>query len=149
MSQDSQQREAGRLGQLGRRIAIGAYLVALFWVIGSGLVSAISQVFWPEQAQPTGKDCATGLRELYQEINLLMEQQARLPTEPLTTRYDEWDRRFAYYQNVCDDKAATMLNRYRHRAEIELERFKREMTPLAREVDALLTGLRTQPEQSP
>lgn len=135
----------------GRRIALGIYIVGLVYIIGVGLVSVIPQAFWPEKETDStrvAESCREGLGGLYMEVRQFVADAAAQPDSPPDDRakrsfFEDWDRRFAAYRERCDKKACTMLDRYRYRSELSLDRLQREDEKLARSVESVLPTLST------
>jgi len=124
-------------GRLGRRLVIGIYTIALSYLVIVGFASVIPQVFWPERDDTFDVDCADGLRILHDELD-----QVRLDclssnvvdAEALGETLESWDLRLNALLNRCDEDKVHLLNKYRHRVELNLQRYMREDAPLANQV---------------
>jgi hypothetical protein len=68
------------------------------------------------------------------------------PTE-LRSTLESWDRRLNALAKRCEEDQVQLLNQYRHRVELGLQRYMREDAPLANSVTEAL-GSKTEP-QSP
>lgn len=136
-------------GRIGRRLVIGIYAIALSYLVIVGFVSVIPQVFWPESDDTFDADCVEGLRILHGELD-----QVRLEylssnvsdTAALREAFESWDLRLSALRKRCDEEKVHLLNKYRHRVELNLQRYMREDAPLAREVADTLGSL---PDQEP
>jgi hypothetical protein len=124
-------------GGLGRRLAIGIYSVALVYLVVVGFASVIPQVFWPESDDSFVLDCADGLELLRHEVDQLrLTYMSTNETDPTAMRdtLRSWDLRLNALAKRCDEDQVHLLNRYRHRVELNLQRYMREDAPLANEV---------------
>jgi hypothetical protein len=122
---------------LGKRVAIAVYSVALAYLVIVGFASVIPQVFWPAADESFNLDCADGLQLLEHEINeLRLTYLAADQTDPKTLRdtLAAWDLRLNALAKRCDKDKVELLNRYRHRVELNLQRYMREDAPLAERV---------------
>lgn len=143
-SRRSRARGAGSR-RLGRRIAGGAVIVFLVYLIGVGVISVVPQVFWPEMAElDPAIGCEDGVRDLRTELlTFAGERVASAGGDPaaLEAYFDRWDLRHRALEPRCQGDghhAWTLLGRMRGRLESRLERFDAEEGALAREVDSTL-----------
>lgn len=121
-------------GGLGRRLAIAIYSIALAYLVIVGFASVIPQVFWPASDDSFDLDCTSGLALLRDEIDeLRLAFLAANVTDPTVLRETlaSWDLRLHALAERCDEDRVHLLNRYRYRTELSLERFMREDAPLA------------------
>jgi hypothetical protein len=140
--------EEKQRGRLGRRLAIAIYSVALVYLVIVGFASVIPQVFWPPSDESFDLECADGLDLLRREIDeLRLEYLATQETDPAPLRdaLESWDLRFNALAKRCDEEQVHLLNRYRHRVELNLQRYIREDAPLARRVSKALNSTSEQP----
>ena len=137
-------------GGLGRRLAIGIYSIALAYLVIVGFASVIPQVFWPDSDESFDLECGDGLQLLRHEVDEVrlayLETNETDPTE-LRSALASWDLRLNALAKRCDEDEVHLLNQYRHRVELGLERYMREDAPLANSVTEAL-GSNTEP-QSP
>lgn len=129
-------------GGLGRRLAIGIYSVALAYLVIVGFASVIPQVFWPESDDSFDLDCGDGLELLRHEVDeLRLAYVSSNETDPAMLRktLESWDLRLNALAKRCDEDQVHLLNRYRHRVELNLQRYMREDAPLAEQVSDTLT----------
>ena len=129
-------------GGLGRRLAIGIYSVALAYLVIVGFASVIPQVFWPESDDSFDLDCGNGLELLRHEVDeLRLAYVSSNETDPTMLRktLESWDLRLNALAKRCDEDQVHLLNRYRHRVELNLQRYMREDAPLAEQVSDTLT----------
>lgn len=129
--------EKKQRGGLGRWLAIGLYSTALIYLVIVGFASVIPQVFWPKSDDSFTLDCAEGLERLRDEVDEL--RLAYLATNetnpaPLREALESWDLRLNALAKRCDEDQVHLLNRYRHRVELDLQRYMREDAPLAERV---------------
>lgn len=128
-------------GGLGRRLAIGIYSIALAYLVIVGFASVIPQVFWPESDESFDLECADGLQLLRHEVDELRLAYTSLnktdPTE-LRSALKSWDLRLNALAKRCDKDQVHLLNQYRHRVELDLQRYMREDAPLANRVSEAL-----------
>lgn len=144
-------------GGLGRRLAVAIYSIALGYLVVVGFASVIPQVFWPKSDDSFDLSCGDGLQALYHEIDEL--RLAYLSTNEtdataLSSALKTWDRRLNALAKRCDEDQVHLLNQYRHRVELGLQRYMREDAPLANRVsEAMGSVSNTQspvnPEPSP
>jgi hypothetical protein len=144
-------------GGLGRWLAIGIYSTALIYLVIVGFASVIPQVFWPASDDSFDLECSDGLQLLRHEVDEL--RIAYLTTnetdeQPLERALSAWDLRLNALAKRCDEEQVHLLNQYRHRVELGLQRYIREDAPLANRVsDALgpkpATPSPDTPESSP
>ena len=129
--------EEKQRGGLGRRLAIAIYTVALVYLVVVGFASVIPQVFWPESDDSFDMDCADGLELLRHEVDTLrLEYVSNNETDPTAMRETlrSWDLRLNALAKRCDKDQVHLLNRYRYRVELNLQRYMREDAPLADKV---------------
>lgn len=128
-------------GGLGRRLAIGIYSIALTYLVIVGLVSVIPQVFWPESDESFDLECADGLQLLRHEVDEVrlayLETNETDPTD-LASALESWDLRLNALAKRCEGDQVHLLNHYRHRVELGLQRYMREDAPLANRVTEAL-----------
>ncbi len=145
-------------GGLGRWLAIGIYSIALAYLVIVGFGSVIPQVFWPERDASFDLECADGLQLLRHEVDeLRLAYLATNATDEsaLQKSLEAWDLRLNELSTRCDEDHVHLLNQYRHRVELGLQRYIREDAPLANRVtEALGSRSATQspqnnPEPSP
>ncbi|NNE18625.1 MAG: hypothetical protein HKN10_09125 [Myxococcales bacterium] len=137
-------------GGLGRRLAIGIYSIALAYLVIVGFASVIPQVFWPESDASFDLDCSDGLQLLRHEVDeLRLAYLAKNATDETTLQksLEAWDLRLNELAKRCDEDHVHLLNQYRYRVELGLQRYIREDAPLANRVTEAL-GSRPVP-QSP
>jgi len=128
-------------GRFGRRFVIGIYAIAFSYLVVVGFASVIPQVFWPETDDSFDANCADGLRILHEEVD-----QVRLDylssnvvdAAALREKLEAWDLRLNALRNRCDEDKVHLLNKYRHRVELNLQRYMREDAPLANQVAEIL-----------
>ena len=121
-------------GGIGRWLAIGFYVTALAYLIIVGFASVIPQVFWPTRDNAYVLDCNDGLELLRHEIDELRLRYLRTnETDPTMLReaLRSWDLRLNALAERCSVERVRLLERYRHRVELKLERYMREDAPLA------------------
>jgi hypothetical protein len=137
---------------LGRPVAIAIYSVALGYMVIVGFASVIPQVFWPESDETFDLECADGLELLRHEVDEI--RLAYLATNntdlvPLRDALESWDLRLNALAKRCDEDEVRLLERYRHRVELNLQRYVREDAPLAERVsDTLDSTADTPPTQA-
>lgn len=128
-------------GGLGRRLAIGIYSVALVYLVIVGFASVIPQVFWPASDDSFDLECADGLQLLRHEVDELrlayLATNATDETE-LQKALESWDLRLNALAKRCEKDQVHLLNQYRHRVELGLQRYMREDAPLANRVSGAL-----------
>ena len=124
-------------GGIGRRLAIAIYAIALAYLVVVGFASVIPQVFWPKSDESFDLDCADGLELLRHEVDeLRLAYLSTNETDPtaMTSALQSWDLRLNALAKRCDRSQVDLLNRYRHRVELNLQRYMREDAPLAERV---------------
>ena len=129
--------EEKQRGGLGRRLVIAIYAIALAYLVVVGFTSVIPQVFWPESDESFDLDCADGLELLRHEVDeLRLAYITTNETDPAAMRsaLESWDLRLNALAKRCDEDQVHLLNRYRHRVELNLQRYMREDAPLAEKV---------------
>ncbi|UCH30222.1 MAG: hypothetical protein JSV06_04130 [Myxococcales bacterium] len=129
--------EQKQRGGLGRRLAIGIYSIALAYLVIVGFASVIPQVFWPESDDSFDLECADGLELLRHEVDeVRLAYLSTNETDPSALRetLKSWDLRLNALAKRCDEDQVHLLNRYRHRVELNLQRYMREDAPLAERV---------------
>jgi hypothetical protein len=128
-------------GGLGRRLAIGIYSVALVYLVVVGFASVIPQVFWPKSDESFDLECSDGLQLLRHEVDELrlayLSTNATDETE-LRKALESWDLRLNALAKRCDEDQVHLLNQYRHRVELGVQRYMREDAPLANRVSEAL-----------
>ena len=140
-------------GGLGRRLAVGIYSIALAYLVIVGFASVIPQVFWPERDASFDLECADGLQLLRHEVDELrlayLATNATDETE-LQKSLEAWDLRLNELATRCNEDHVHLLNQYRYRVELGLQRYIREDAPLANRVtEALGSRSDTQSPQNP
>lgn len=128
-------------GGIGRRLAVGIYSIALAYLVVVGFASVIPQVFWPEADDSFDLECHDGLELLRHEVDQLrLTYLSSNETDPtvLRTTLESWDLRLNALAKRCDKDQVHLLNRYRHRVELTLQRAMREDLPLAERVSEAL-----------
>jgi hypothetical protein len=126
-------------GGIGRQLAIAIYSIALAYLVIVGFASVIPQVFWPESDRSFDLDCPDGLELLHHEVDALrLAYLSTNETDPaaMTKALQSWDLRLNALAKRCDEDQVHLLNRYRHRVELNLQRYMREDAPLAERVSA-------------
>ena len=140
-------------GGLGRRLAIGIYSVALGYLVVVGFSSVIPQVFWPASDDSFDLECADGLQLLRHEVDeVRLAYVATNETDPtaLQSALESWDLRLHALAKRCDEDQVDLLNQYRHRVELGLQRYMREDAPLANRVtEALGSEMNHQSPETP
>jgi hypothetical protein len=124
-------------GGIGRRLAIAIYSIALVYLVVVGFASVIPQVFWPQSDESFDLDCPDGLELLRHEVDeLRLAYLSTNETDPtaMTIALQSWDLRLNALAKRCDEDQVHLLNRYRHRVELNLQRYMREDAPLAERV---------------
>lgn len=128
-------------GGLGRRLAIGIYSIALAYLVIMGFASVIPQVFWPESDESFDLECADGMQLLRHEVDEVrlayLETNETDPTA-LGNALESWDLRLNALAKRCEEDQVHLLNQYRHRVELGLQRYMREDAPLANRVTEAL-----------
>jgi len=128
-------------GGLGRRLAIGIYSIALAYLVIVGFASVIPQVFWPDSDESFDLECADGLQLLRHEVDeVRLAYLETNETDPaaLATALESWDLRLNALAKRCEVDQVHLLNQYRHRVELGLQRYMREDAPLANRLSAAL-----------
>jgi hypothetical protein len=137
-------------GGLGRWLAIGIYSVALTYLVIVGFASVIPQVFWPDSDDSFDLECTDGLQLLRHEVDeVRLAYLATNETDPapLQRTLKSWDLRLNALAKRCEEGQVRLLNQYRYRVELGLQRYMREDAPLANRVSEALGS--TQEPQSP
>lgn len=127
--------------RLGRRLAIGIYSIALGYLVIVAFASVIPQVFWPQSDDSFDLDCKDGLQLLRHEVDEVRLTYLKTnETDPTALRsaLKSWDLRLNALAKRCDEDQVHLLNRYRYRVELDLQRYMREGAPLAHRVSAAL-----------
>jgi hypothetical protein len=125
-------------GRLGRRLAIGIYTVGLVYLVVVGFASVIPQVFWPKDDGDTTTPCDQALRSAHQQIEEIRNAYLsgrKSDLKELQEGLKPWDERMASLRKRCDIETIQLLERYRHRVELNLRRYLREERGLANEVE--------------
>ena len=131
-------------GGLGRRLAIGIYSVALVYLVIVGFASVIPQVFWP------ASDDSFDLRHEVDELRLAYLATNAIDETELQKALESWDLRLNALAKRCEKDQVHLLNQYRHRVELGLQRYMREDAPLANRVsEALGSKPDTQSPETP
>ena len=136
-------------GRLGRIVVIAVYAVALGYLVIVGFTSVIPQVFWPPSDESFDLSCDEGLRVLHQSLDRLrIEYLAsnELDPTPLRNALHDWDLRLNALRGRCDEDTVDLLDKYRYRVELNLQRYMRDDAPLANRVAETLD--RTHPTPS-
>jgi hypothetical protein len=115
-----------------------------------GFASVIPQVFWPDSDESFDLECGDGLQLLRHEVDEVrlayLETNETDPTE-LRSALASWDLRLNALAKRCEEDQVHLLNEYRHRVELGLQRYMREDAPLA---NSVTEALDSKPEpQSP
>jgi hypothetical protein len=123
---------------VGRRVALAIYAVLAVWVMGSGLVSVVPQIFWPVATGPTEVLDASGCAAQIEALVTSLEEIVLVRPEPLRReRLASWDERFLAIRSSCETEAAyAPLYRARYAAETSAARNDDELAPLLDEVRA-------------
>ena len=101
----------------------------------------IPQLFWPDSDDSFDLECTDGLQLLRHEVDeLRLTYLKSNETDPtaLRTALKSWDLRLNALAKRCDEDQVELLNRYRHRVELGLERYMREDAPLANHLSEVL-----------
>jgi len=102
-----------------------------------GFASVIPQVFWPESDESFDLECADGMQLLRHEVDEVrlayLETNETDPTA-LGNALESWDLRLNALAKRCEEDQVHLLNQYRHRVELGLQRYMREDAPLANRV---------------
>ena len=128
---------------------IGIYAIALSYLVIAGFASVIPQVFWPEGDTSFDMDCADGLQVLHDELDRVRLEYLSsnvVDSAALRERLKPWDLRLHALRNRCDEDKVHLLNKYRYRVELNLQRYMREDAPLANRVTETLGSA---PDQTP
>jgi hypothetical protein len=123
---------------------IGIYSIALSYLVIVGFVSVIPQVFSPESDETFDAECADGLRLLHGELDQVrLEYLSSHVSDKVALReaFESWDLRLNALRKRCDEDQVHLLDKYRHRVELNLQRYMREDAPLARQVAETLGSL--------
>jgi hypothetical protein len=106
-----------------------------------GFASVIPEVFWPDSDDSFDLECADGLQLLRHEVDAVrlayLETNETDPTE-LRNALESWDLRLNALAKRCEEDQVHLLNQYRYRVELGLERYMREDAPLANRVSEAL-----------
>lgn len=119
--------------RLVRRIFGALYVVLAFWVIGSGIVSVVPQIFWPGRAHgdagPPAEGCAAAIDALQTELldrtgDAARDLDGRSPTETDPAEIDRgawldtWDGRYRALEVPCGHhRSYSLLARVRYGVE--------------------------------
>ncbi len=120
---------------VGRRVALALYVVLAVWVMGSGLVSVVPQIFSPAAPeQHAVSDCAPEIEALVTSL----EEISAVRPEPLRReRFAAWDTRYLAIATACERETAYgTLYRARYAAATAADRHDDELAPLLDEVRA-------------
>jgi hypothetical protein len=140
--------EEKQRGRLGRTITIAVYSVALSYLVIVGFASVIPQVFWPASDDSFDLECADGLELLRHEVDeIRLAYLATNETDPIPLReaLESWDLRLNALAKRCDEEQVHLLNRYRYRVELNLQRYMGEDAPLAERVSRTLDSTANTP----
>lgn len=140
--------EEKQRSRLGRRITIAVYSVALSYLVIVGFASVIPQVFWPASDDSFDLECADGLELLRHEVDeIRLAYLSTNETDPIPLReaLEPWDLRLNALAKRCDEEQVHLLNRYRHRVELNLQRYMSEDAPLAERVTRTLDSTANSP----
>ena len=124
-------------GRVGRIVVIAAYAVALGYLVIVGFASVIPQVFWPPRDESFDMSCNEGLQVLHLDLDRLrIETMAtnQVDPAPLRDALKQWDLRINALRDRCDEHSVDLLDKYRYRVELNLQRYMREDAPLANRV---------------
>ena len=139
-------------GGMGRRLAIAIYAIALAYLVVVGFTSVIPQVFWPASDDSFDLECGDGLELLRHEVDQLrLTYVSTNETNPdmLRKALESWDLRLNALAKRCDEDQVALLERYRYRVELDLERYMREEAPLAERVSETLGNADELPNPEP
>jgi len=128
-------------GGLGRRLAIAIYSIALGYLVIVGFASVIPQVFWPRSDDSFDLECPDGLRVLHDQVDQIRLAYLRTnetDATELSAALEAWDLRLNALAERCDEAQVHLLDQYRHRVELGLQRYMREDAPLANRVSEAL-----------
>ena len=120
---------------------MGIYSIALVYLVIVGFASVIPQVFWPKTDASFELECVDGLRLLQHEVDeLRLAYLATNATDEtaLEKSLESWDLRLNELATRCNEDQVHLLNQYRHRVELRLQRYMREDAPLANRVTEAL-----------
>ena len=123
--------------RFGRIVVIAVYAVALGYLVVVGFTSVIPQVFWPPSDDSFDLSCEDGLRVLHQSLDRLRIETMATNTvdeTPLLSALEAWDLRLNALRGRCDEDKVDLLDKYRYRVELNLQRYMREDAPLANRV---------------
>ncbi len=123
---------------IGRRVALAIYALLAVWVMGSGLVSVVPQIFWPVASGPTEVLDASGCAAQIEALVTSLEEIVLVRPEPLRReRLASWDERFLGIRSSCEaEPAYAPLYHARYAAETAAARNDDELAPLLDEVRA-------------
>lgn len=124
-------------GRLGRRVVIAVYAIALSYLVIVGFASVIPQVFWPERDPSFDVSCDEGFRLLLGDLERIRIQYLTGNTpdrENLRLAFEPWDLRFNALRDRCSEEKVSLLNKYRYRVQLNLQRYVREDAPFANQV---------------
>lgn len=120
---------------VGRRVALALYAVLAVWVMGSGLVSVVPQIFWPHSGviRPTA-DCTLEIDAL---LTSLEDTVTVRPELARRERFAAWDERYLSLAGSCETRPGyAQLYRARYAAETAAARHDDQLAPLLDEVRA-------------
>ena len=116
--------------------------MALVYLVVVGFASVIPQVFWPKNDGDTTTPCDQGLRSAHEQIEQIrfayLSGQKTNPQE-LKEGLLPWDEKMASLRKRCDIETVQLLERHRHRVELNLRRYLREDRGLVDEVERALS----------
>lgn len=133
-------------------MVIAVYAVALSYLVIVGFASVIPQVFWPPSDESFDMSCADGLRVLHEDLDRIrLETMASNQVDPVPLRdaLEPWDLRLNALRGRCDEDRVDLLDKYRYRVELNLQRYMREDAPLANRVAETLGATSDHPPSNP
>lgn len=143
-------RPRGRSRSIGRGLATGLVVAFLAYLIGSGVVSVVPQIFWPRvDAPPPNVRCEEGLSQLRAELLARAGDHVSEggTAEDLRPWLRDWDRRHLALEDRCGDTHARtwdLLGRMRQRLASTLRRFDDGEGDLDRDLLRALEGASNQ-----
>lgn len=123
-------------------MVIVVYSIALSYLVIVGFTSVIPQVFWPESDASFDVSCDEGLRLLLTDLERLRLEYLSenvLDDSELRSALEPWDLKLNALRGRCDEDKVDLLNKYRYRVELNLQRYVREDAPFANRVAEALT----------
>lgn len=131
--------------RIGRRIMSGVYALLVVYVIGSGIVSVVPQIFWPAEAHGVSpaepaEGCPAALLALEAELREHAADAARdldgRSSSPEASRawLDTWDGRYRALEPSCGRlRSYPLLARVRYAVEDSVLRSIADTAPTAAE----------------